>query len=144
MHGVPGPPERMRTARRKTVTLPADDLRRLDEALGAFTDEAGELPGVRLMRESLERRRAQLERPLPVYDLGWIKVFACPCCGREVWQRPELWRGRCAWCGPAPVGLSESLGILPGGFFASLLTREPVDEKSPPERPEGGPVGGEE
>jgi hypothetical protein len=38
----------------------ADDLRRLDEALGAFTDGAPDLPGVQLMRESLEHRREQI------------------------------------------------------------------------------------
>lgn len=38
----------------------ADDLRRLDSALDAFGDESVELPGVDLMRHSLERRREQL------------------------------------------------------------------------------------
>lgn len=37
-----------------------DDLRRLDEALDAFREESGDLIGVQLMRESLERHRAEL------------------------------------------------------------------------------------
>lgn len=38
----------------------------------------------------------------PARDLGWIKVFQCAC-GREVWQRPELWSGRCVRCERADV-----------------------------------------
>lgn len=37
-----------------------DELRRLDDALGAFGDETQDLLGVELMRESLERRRGEL------------------------------------------------------------------------------------
>lgn len=42
------------------MTPPVDDLRRLDEALDAFSAESDNLPGVRLMRDSLERRREQI------------------------------------------------------------------------------------
>jgi hypothetical protein len=42
------------------VTHPVDDLRRLDDALAAFAEDTTDLPGVQLMRSSLERRRGEI------------------------------------------------------------------------------------
>lgn len=50
-----------------------------------------------------------------VRDLGWLVHYRCAC-GREAWQRPELWSGVCVKCERAPAferGRNDDMESLP-------------------------------